>query len=554
MIKIKLYEFDKHRNECTFRPYLYSQNVLKEIGIEFTKGDSYDYAWVGQASIINKKLSLQESTEKGLEFLSKITGDYMIIDGQDSTSLMGTYEVFKESNALLMLKNSLLKDRSLYKQGSNLGRYYWGQGDYKLPDFDKYSDRIKLSGTNWLGTHWAGIKPQWSEITPDKQYDVSAMFGYPSDESFEHGFIQSKHYDNHRKPGIDIINQLNYKVAKLENGKRVSLNEYNQKMFNSKIIFAPFGYGEMAPRDLEAAMYGSILLKPDMSYLETAPNVFEDGKTYIACKHDYSDIEEKIDYILTNYKELQPTIVQNARNKFKEAYHPNNLAIHLYDIFRNLSSVNSEEIQDTSDISVQEVQKIQSVVNICNGMHFDQYKTIYKCIKSKEKSNILVFGVGGDSDLWCKTNKGKTVFLEDNEQWFNKIQQQSPHLNLCKINYTDKGWDADRLLDEYNKGNKDCLSLNLPEEIKNTNWDIIIVDAPAGWSDKYPCRMKSIYEAYNLSKNQKGVDIFVHDSQRKIETQYSNSFLTPNCKLIIEVIEPEGSKFPGRKLSHYKVK
>tara|TARA_Y100001963_G_scaffold156954_1_gene251863 strand:- start:512 stop:2170 length:1659 start_codon:yes stop_codon:yes gene_type:complete len=552
MIKIKLYELDKHRNECTFRPYLYSQNVLKEIGIEFTEGDSYDYAWIGQASIIDKKLSLQESTEKGLEFLSNITGDYMIIDGQDSTSLMGTYEVFKESNALLMLKNSLLKDKSLYEQGLNLGRYYWGSGDYKIKKFN--SNKIKLSGTNWLGTHWAGITPQWYEIDSNKQYDISAMFGYPSDESFEHGFIQSKHYDNHRKPGIDIINKLNYKVAKLENGKRVSLEEYNKKMFNSKIIFAPFGYGEMAPRDLEAAMYGSILLKPDMSYLETAPNVFEDGKTYIACKHDYSDIEEKIDYILTNYKELQPTIVQNARNKFKEAYHPNNLAIHLYDIFRNLSSINNEEIQNTNDISVQEVQKIQSVVNICNGMHFDQYKTIYKCIKSKVKSNVLVFGVGGDSDLWHEINKGKTVFLEDNEQWFNQVQQQSPHLELCKINYTDKGWDADRLLDEYIKGNKKCLSLELPEEIKNTKWDVIIVDAPAGWSDKYPCRMKSIYEAYNLSKNQKGIDIFVHDSQRKIETQYSNYFLTPNCELITEIIESKTSKFPGRKLSHYKTK
>ena len=115
MIKIKLYELDVHRNECTFRPYLWAQNVLRDIAIEFTTGDTYDYAWVAQASIIDKKKPLHESVENGLEFLSKITGDYMIIDGQDSTSLIGTYEVFKESNALLMLKNSLLKDRSCIK-------------------------------------------------------------------------------------------------------------------------------------------------------------------------------------------------------------------------------------------------------------------------------------------------------------------------------------------------------------------------------------------------------------------------------------------------------
>ena len=129
MIKIKLVELDKHRNECAFRPYLWAHNIIKEIGVEFTDGDSYDYALVAQASIINKKVSLEQSVNDGLEFLSKIKGDYMILDGQDSTSLIGTYEVFKESNALLLLKNSLLKDRTLYKQGSVLGRYYWGKGD-----------------------------------------------------------------------------------------------------------------------------------------------------------------------------------------------------------------------------------------------------------------------------------------------------------------------------------------------------------------------------------------------------------------------------------------
>jgi hypothetical protein len=33
MIKIKLYELNKHRNECAFRPFLWAQNTLKEIGI-----------------------------------------------------------------------------------------------------------------------------------------------------------------------------------------------------------------------------------------------------------------------------------------------------------------------------------------------------------------------------------------------------------------------------------------------------------------------------------------------------------------------------------------
>ena len=338
MIKIKLVELDKHRNECAFRPYLWAHNTIKEIGVKFTNGDSYDYALIAQASIINKKVSLEQSVNDGLEFLSKIKGDYMILDGQDSTSLIGTYEVFKESNALLLLKNSLLKNRSLYKEGSVLGRHYWGKGDYKLEDFDKYSDKIVLSGTNWLSTHWAGIKPQWYNI-PNKQYDISAMFQYPQGvDVYEHDQLQSIHYDNHRKPMMDILSRLNYNIAKLENGVRVSQQEYYQKISSAKILLAPFGYGEMAPRDLDAAQFGAVLIKPDMDFVDTVPSIFEDNQTYIACKHDYSDLEEKIDIVLGSYNEYS-YIIENARKKFEEQMKPENIALHLYSILKKLKNI-----------------------------------------------------------------------------------------------------------------------------------------------------------------------------------------------------------------------
>lgn len=341
MIKVKLYELDKHRNECAFRPYIWAQNILREIGIELTTGDSYDFGLVGQASIINKKVSLDQSVNDGLEFLSKITGDYMILDGQDSTSLMGTYEVFKESNAKLLLKNSLLKDRSLYKQGLQLGRYYWGPGDYKLTDFDEYSDRIVLSGTNWLMTHWSGIKPQWYNL-PQKQYDVSAMFQYPQGtDVYEHGHLQSIHYDNYRKPMMDILSNIECNIAKLENGVRVSQEEYYNRISSAKILLAPYGYGEMAPRDLDAAQFGAILIKPNMSHVDTYPNPFVENETYIPCNHDYSDLQEKIEKILGNYNDYL-YIINNARRKFSELFTQENVAIQFYNIFKNLEGVTDE--------------------------------------------------------------------------------------------------------------------------------------------------------------------------------------------------------------------
>ena len=174
MIKVKLLEVEKHRNETTFRPYIQAQHALREIGIEFVDGDTYDYAWVGQASIADKKLPLLESVERGLEFCSKITGDYLIFDGQDSHSLLGTYEVFKDSNAELLLKNTLLREWAMYRVPTANGRWYWGPGNYSVPDIDMHSDRIVLSGTNWL--HTAQVK---FFDYGEKKHDVCALFGYP---------------------------------------------------------------------------------------------------------------------------------------------------------------------------------------------------------------------------------------------------------------------------------------------------------------------------------------------------------------------------------------
>jgi hypothetical protein len=339
MIKVKLYELDKHRNECTFRPYLYARHVLEDIGIEFTTSNSYDFAWIAQASFIDKQLPLNESVEKGLEFLSKITGDYILIDGQDSTSLIGSYEVFKQSQALLLLKTSLLSNRALYTKGWQLGRQYWGSGEYRLDDFESYSNRIMLSGTNWLSTHWAGINHQWYNEYRIREYDVCAMFQYPSSKvNYEHGHEQTVFYDKFRKNAIDALNNMKCKVAKLENGNRVSLDEYYNKMYNSRVVVAPYGYGEMAPRDLETMMFGNVLIKPDMSGIDTAPNIFIDGETYIACAHDFSNLAEKIDEILDDTEKYY-YIANNARKVILDQMQPSNLAYHMYNVIQKLPGV-----------------------------------------------------------------------------------------------------------------------------------------------------------------------------------------------------------------------
>lgn len=172
---------------------------------------------------------------------------------------------------------------------------------------------------------------------------------------------------------------------------------------------------------------------------------------------------------------------------------------------------------------------IQRLVDINpNQMSFDEYVYLHKFINSKQNCNLLVFGLGKDSDLWLDANpNGKTIFLEDNTDWIKAVNVQMSNKNkqidIRQITYTDVGYEADRLLTDYESGTNN-LKLNLPVDVIDTEWDIIIVDAPAGYGLDMPCRMKSIYESYNLSNSHRNVDVFVHDAQRKIEKLYTDYF------------------------------
>ena len=80
----------------------------------------------------------------------------------------------------------------------------------------------------------------------------------------------------------------------------------------------------------------------------------------------------------------------------------------------------------------------------------------------------------------------------------------------------------------------------MPQEVEKENWDIILVDAPAGWGDQTPGRMKSIFIASQLAANY--TDVFVHDCDRIVEKTYSHTFL-----------KQENLKTEIQKLRHYNI-
>ncbi|MEE4121432.1 MAG: glycosyltransferase [Paracoccaceae bacterium] len=76
-------------------------------------------------------------------------------------------------------------------------------------------------------------------------------------------------------------------------GTGVARGRFMAELRASKMCFSPFGFGELCWRDIEAILAGAVLLKPDMSHLDTAPDLYRDGETYVALRWDFSDLAEK---------------------------------------------------------------------------------------------------------------------------------------------------------------------------------------------------------------------------------------------------------------------
>jgi len=112
---------------------------------------------------------------------------------------------------------------------------------------------------------------------------------------------------------VPILQRLktSYQVVMPE--ARVTRDEYYQEMMRSKICISPFGYGEICWRDFEAGLCGCLLIKPDMSHVETNPDIFKPYKTYVPVKWDFSDLEEKCVYYLTHEGERKLIIAEASK-------------------------------------------------------------------------------------------------------------------------------------------------------------------------------------------------------------------------------------------------
>ena len=212
MIKVKIKDPMVGKNSISFLGFVLLKDILRDYSIDVTDSEDYDYMFLGAHDILNKGLSLQDSIDYGLENCNKITGDYFIFDGSDSTSLMGSYEVLEQSDAMFLFKNQLLKNREDYKKSTSFNKWFYKNGSDLDLGYDIAEEnwkRIKLSGWN-LGYTMPNktFRPEvqtWHPICPNKTIDLCAIFNANHPPSSDHFAENGSYYTNHRNGAWDAI-------------------------------------------------------------------------------------------------------------------------------------------------------------------------------------------------------------------------------------------------------------------------------------------------------------------------------------------------------------
>ncbi|KAF9602241.1 hypothetical protein IFM89_025951 [Coptis chinensis] len=170
-----------------------------------------------------------------------------------------------------------------------------------------------------------------------------------------------------------------------------------------------------------------------------------------------------------------------------------------------------------------------------------EIRVSFDVLQSLSPCNLLVFGLGHDSLMWSSFNPhGTSLFLEEDPKWVQTILRDAPSLHAHHVLYHTQLSQADELIRSYRseqdcahlqlKGNSGCrLALSdLPSEVYDKEWDLIMIDAPRGYFPEAPGRMGAIYSAAVMARTRKSAGVthvFLHDVDRKVEKMFAEEFL-----------------------------
>lgn len=319
-------------------PLLLTQGILKDFGYKLhfelnLKPNYCDFAFINSNVFRCFWQSKKSEIFNFLEKLRLMKAKIIWFDTTDSTWCT-QFEVMPYVDRFL--KAQLFIDKNLYLKSFRTGRIFTDYFDnlYNSGEREVHYPSAKKEDIPKMGLSWNSCFENYSEkrysllkkvrnllgrfTTAFSPKDIKVQFTSPLlDRRIP---VSCRIGTSHSRPSVTAHRRAVMKIlaAKGVDFEKIPLHRYFEELRKSQISISPFGVGEITLRDYESIICGAALLKPDMSHMETWPELFSSDassktQTYMPFRWDLSDLEEQIDALLKN-PEKRYELAENAQN------------------------------------------------------------------------------------------------------------------------------------------------------------------------------------------------------------------------------------------------
>ena len=320
MIRVHvLSEPPRNQNTAAFLgPVIRSERALRDLGIRVRIffSETPDLADCDVLAVNSKYWGSDWAAQRApaIEFLDRMrSGRRLVFFDRSSTAGSVNREVLSRVDRYL--KTALYTDRNNYLRpvyGSRLFADYYHTTQGVTDDTPIASEPLTDTEAARLEVGWNTGLADYSLLGP-RLWSLYGTFPLRGLITRPNAFA---HAGGRRSVPVSCRMGANYKHAtvayqrrrmaellvKHRTTRRVSKLAYFRELRRSQIVASPFGYSEINYKDFETFLCGAVLLKPDMSHLETWPAYFRGGETYVAHRWDLSDVTAKVDEIESHYE------------------------------------------------------------------------------------------------------------------------------------------------------------------------------------------------------------------------------------------------------------